>query len=87
MSRCRRIGGRRPSAAGDDRVQAVELFVRVEVDDEATASTGANDADLCRKDTAELGLEVLEVVAERPPLRFLWRLGSLSADELLGLAH
>ena len=74
-------------AAGDDRVEAVELLVGVEVDHEPAASTGAHDADLASR--ASLA------AAPRGPARSGLRgrrsrrwpgLLALSAHELLGLA-
>src|SRR5688500_7601782 len=86
MDRCRRAGGRRPRAASDDRVQAVELLVGVEVDDEAASATGAHDADLGGEHAAQLGFQVLQIVAEWLPLRGHRYLAALSTHELLGLA-
>ena len=52
----------------------------------AAASASANDADLRGEHAAQLRLEVLEVVAQRPSLRSCGRLLSLAPHELLGLA-
>src|SRR5688572_14654491 len=73
-------------AARDDRIQAVELLVRVEVDDEAPATTGANDADLGGQHATQLGFEVLQVGAEAASLPG-WLLLALSAHELLSLPN
>src|SRR5687767_13158541 len=73
-------------AARDDRVQAVELLVRVEVDDQASTAPGPDDPDLGGEHAAQLGLEVLEVVAEAAPLASGLLL-ALATDQLLGLPH
>ena len=86
VDRDRGIGGRFAArAAGDDRVEPVELLVGVEVDDEPAAAPRAHDADLGGEQAAQLRLEVLEVVAERR--RAGGRLGAPAANELLRLAN
>src|SRR5574338_870507 len=85
MDRCRRGGGA-ARAAGDDRVEAVELLVGVEVDDQAPAAPRALDADPGGEHAAQLRLQVLEVGAELPALRTRTLL-ALAADQLLRLAH
>src|SRR6476659_7724763 len=61
----RERGARRHrGAASDDRVDAIELLVGVEVDDEPSATAGAADAHLRRQHAAQLGLEGGEIGGE-----------------------